>query len=43
MIGLAAGENLDSDVVRALRRRLPEVDMIRAQDVGLTRSSSEYP
>ena len=36
MIGLAADENLVNDIVRALRRRLPEVDVIRAQDVGLS-------
>jgi len=34
MIGLAADENLDNDIVRALRRRMPDVDIIRAQDAG---------
>ncbi|HVW27353.1 MAG TPA: DUF5615 family PIN-like protein [Polyangiaceae bacterium] len=36
MIGLAADENLDNDIVRALRRRVPDVDIIRAQDAGLS-------
>ncbi|HEX4338012.1 MAG TPA: DUF5615 family PIN-like protein [Polyangiaceae bacterium] len=36
MIGIAADENLDNDIVRALRRRLPDVDVMRAQDVGLS-------
>ena len=36
MIGLAADENLDNDIVRALRRRVPDVDIVRAQDAGLS-------
>jgi hypothetical protein len=36
VIGLAADENLDNDIVRALRRRVPDVDIIRAQDAGLS-------
>ena len=36
MIGLAADENLDNDIVRALRRRVTDVDIIRAQDAGLS-------
>jgi hypothetical protein len=35
MIRFAADEDFDADVVRALRRRLPEVDIVRVQDAGL--------
>jgi hypothetical protein len=30
-----ADENFNSDIVRALLRRRPELDLVRAQDVGL--------
>lgn len=36
MLRWLADENFNNDIVRALRRRLPEVDLVRAQDVGLT-------
>jgi hypothetical protein len=35
MIRFAADEDFDSDIFRALRRRLPEIDIVRVQDVGL--------
>lgn len=35
---LAADENLDGRVLRGLRRRRPELDVVRAQDVGLEAS-----
>jgi len=31
-----ADENFDNDIVRWLRRRIPNIDLVRAQDVGLT-------
>lgn len=36
MLRLAADENFNNDIVRALRRRMPELDIIRVQDVGLS-------
>jgi len=41
MIRFAADEDFDNDILRALRRRLPEVDVVRIQDVGL--SGAEDP
>ena len=35
MIGLLADESLNGDVVDAVRRMQPSIDMVRAQDVGL--------
>jgi predicted nuclease of predicted toxin-antitoxin system len=35
MLRLAADENFNADVVRAIRRRLPTLDFITAQDAGL--------
>ncbi len=35
MIKLASDENFDGDILRGLFRRLPELDMVRVQDVGL--------
>jgi hypothetical protein len=35
MIRFAADEDFDNDILRALRRRLPEIDVVRIQDVGL--------
>jgi hypothetical protein len=35
MLRLAADEDFDNDILRALRRRIPEVDLVRAQDAGL--------
>jgi len=34
-VRLLADENLDADLVRALRRRLPSLDIVGVQDVGL--------
>ena len=31
-----AGENLNNDILRALFRGKPEIDVVRAQDAGLT-------
>ncbi len=36
IIQLAADEDFDNDILRALRRRLPEVDILRVQDAGLS-------
>ena len=33
---LAADENLNNDIVRALQRRRPTIDLVRIQDVGLS-------
>lgn len=35
MLPLAADENFNSDILRGLLRRRPEVDVVRVQDVGL--------
>lgn len=36
MLRLAADENFNGDIVRGPRRRLPELDIVRVQDVGLS-------
>jgi hypothetical protein len=36
MIAFAADENFNFDIVRGLRRRLPDVDVISVQESGLT-------
>jgi hypothetical protein len=36
MLCLAADENFNNDIVRGLLRRNPKLDIIRAQDVGLS-------
>jgi hypothetical protein len=36
MLRFAADENLNSSIVRALRRRRPALDVVRLQDVGLS-------
>jgi Domain of unknown function (DUF5615) len=36
MLLLAADENFNNDIVRGLRRRQPDVDILRIQDVGLS-------
>jgi hypothetical protein len=33
MLRFAADENFNADIVRGLRRRLPELDIVRVQDV----------
>ena len=35
LLRLIVDENFHGDIVRGLRRRLPELDLIRIQDVGL--------
>ena len=35
MLRLAADENFNNDIVRALKRRKPELDIVRVQDAGL--------
>ncbi len=35
-VQLLADENIDADIVRALRRRMPALDIVRVQEVGLT-------
>lgn len=36
-----ADENFNNDILRALRRRSPDIDIIRAQDAGLTGVNDE--
>lgn len=36
MLRLAADENFNSDIVRGLLRRKPDLDIVRVQDVGLS-------
>jgi hypothetical protein len=36
MIRALADENFNNDVLRGLRRRRPDVDVVRVQDVGLS-------
>ncbi len=36
MLRLLADENFNSDIVRGLLRRQPNLDIVRAQDVGLS-------
>jgi hypothetical protein len=36
MLRLAADENFNADIVRGLLRRLPDLDIVRVQDVGLS-------
>ena len=36
MIKLLADENFDGDILRGLLRRLPSLDVVRVQDVGLS-------
>lgn len=38
MLRLAADENFNNDIVRGLLRQKPELDIIRIQDVGLSRA-----
>ena len=35
MLRLLADENFNNDIVRGIRRRAPEVDIVRVQDVDL--------
>ncbi len=36
MLRLAADENFNADIVRGLLRRLPDLDIVRVQDAGLS-------
>ena len=36
MLRLAADENFNADIVRGLRRRFPDIDVVRVQDAGLS-------
>jgi Domain of unknown function (DUF5615) len=36
MLRLAADENFNNDIVRGVRRRKPDVDLVRVQDMGLS-------
>ncbi|MFP4438991.1 MAG: DUF5615 family PIN-like protein [Chloroflexaceae bacterium] len=36
MLRLAADENFNNDIVRGILRRNPDIDIVRAQDAGLT-------
>lgn len=36
MLRLAADENFNADIVRGLLRRIPALDVVRVQDVGLS-------
>ena len=41
MLRLAADENFNSDIVRGLRRRNPDVDLVRVQDMGLSGANDQ--
>jgi hypothetical protein len=41
MLRLAADENFNNDIVRGVLRRLPELDLVRIQDVGLSGASDD--
>jgi predicted nuclease of predicted toxin-antitoxin system len=38
VIKLLTDENFDGDILRGLLRRMPDLDVVRAQDVGLTQT-----
>ena len=38
MLAFLADENFDGDIIAGVRRRSPEIDIVRVQDVGLTRA-----
>jgi hypothetical protein len=38
VLGFLADENFDADIITGVRRRSPEIDIVRVQDVGLTRA-----
>jgi predicted nuclease of predicted toxin-antitoxin system len=41
MIKLATDENFDGDILRGLIRRVPELDAVRVQDVGLSETRDQ--
>jgi len=38
MLGLAADENFNNDIIRGLLRRKPDLNLVRVQDAGLSGS-----
>ena len=40
MLRFAADENFNADVVRGLRRRLPDLDIVHVQDAGLSSAAT---
>jgi hypothetical protein len=36
MLALAADENFNNDIIRGLLRRKPDLNLVRAQDAGLS-------
>ena len=36
MLSFASDENFNNDIVRGLLRRIPDLDVVRVQDVGLS-------
>ena len=38
---IAADENLDNDILRGLRRRFPELDIVRVQDTAMYMADDE--
>lgn len=36
MLRFAADENFNNDIVRGLRRRMPDLDIVRVQEAGLS-------
>ena len=41
MLRLLANENFNNDIVRGLTRLAPDLDIVRAQDVGLTNTEDD--
>lgn len=39
MLQLATDENFDADILRGLLRRIPDLDVVRVQDVGLAETA----
>jgi predicted nuclease of predicted toxin-antitoxin system len=42
MLRRAADENFNADIVRGLRRRLPQLDIVRVQDAGLSGADDPF-
>jgi hypothetical protein len=38
VLAFLADENFNGDIIAGVRRRCPEIDIVRVQDVGLTRA-----
>jgi len=41
MLRLASDADVHGEIIRGVRRRLPEIDLIRVQDVGLLQSDDQ--